>query len=230
MSYLLILKTIYPFPDDNDKIYRIIYELQRITVFELRVRRFANDFRHEWKSLENHITSDPKIVIHCNECIILFLIHYFMSWIYNWLKYLTIAGFAIVAKDGLLCLSIVTSSQLICDVMGTWGTDIVMSYLPIVLTHTNWCKGNLHKWIRTVNIDFSPPGIHGLASKKYIFYDAIGGLPMCVLSYIFAWHRGSSGQRPWVRLLHSLVHCHLARLCEDLFSAAIRDRERSSRG
>ena len=63
----------------------------------------------------------------------------------------------------------------------------------------------------------------------------IGGLPMCVLSYIFAWHRGSSGQRPWVRLLHSLllhslVHCHLARLCEDLFSAAIRDRERSSRG
>ena len=55
----------------------------------------------------------------------------------------------------------------------------------------------------------------------------IGGLPMCVLSYIFAWHRGSSGQRPWVRLLHSFVHCHLARLCKDLFSAAIRDRERS---
>ena len=26
--------------------------------------------------------------------------------------------------------------------------------------------------------------------------DAIGGLPMCVLSYIFAWHWGSSGQRP----------------------------------
>ena len=51
---------------------------------------------------------------------------------------------------------------------------------------------------------------------------AIGGLPMCVLSYIFAWHRGSSGQRPWVRLLHSLVHCHLARLCEDLFSSDTR--------
>ena len=51
---------------------------------------------------------------------------------------------------------------------------------------------------------------------------SIGGLPMCVLSYIFAWHRGSSGQRPWVRLLHSLVHCHLARLCEDLFSSGMR--------
>ena len=46
----------------------------------------------------------------------------------------------------------------------------------------------------------------------------IGGLPMCVLSYIFAWHRGSSGQPPWVRLLHSLGHCHLARLCK-IYSA-----------
>ena len=73
----------------------------------------------------------------------------------------------------------------------------------------------------------------GLSFNSSMLSDAliyIGGLPMCVLSYIFAWHRGSSGQRPWVRLLHSLVHCHLARLCEDLFSAAIRDRERSSRG
>ena len=46
----------------------------------------------------------------------------------------------------------------------------------------------------------------------------IGGLPMCVLSYIFAWHRGSSGPPPWVRLLHSLGHCHLARLCK-IYSA-----------
>ena len=46
----------------------------------------------------------------------------------------------------------------------------------------------------------------------------IGGLPMCVLSYIFSWHRGSSGQPPWVRLLHSLGHCHLARLCK-IYSA-----------
>ena len=46
----------------------------------------------------------------------------------------------------------------------------------------------------------------------------IGGLPMCVLSYIFAWHRGSSGLPPWVRLLHSLGHCHLARLCK-IYSA-----------
>ena len=35
------------------------------------------------KSLANRITSDPKIVIHGNECIILFLTHYFMSWTHN---------------------------------------------------------------------------------------------------------------------------------------------------
>ena len=52
--------------------------------FLSRVRRFGNDFHewrsHEWKSLPNRLTSDKKIVIHCNECIILFLTRYFMSW------------------------------------------------------------------------------------------------------------------------------------------------------
>ena len=35
-------------------------------------RRFANDF-HSWKLLANRLTSDPKIVIHGNECIILYI-------------------------------------------------------------------------------------------------------------------------------------------------------------
>ena len=51
--------------------------------FLSRVGRFGNDFHewrsHEWKSLPNRLTSDKKIVIHGNECIILFLTHYFMS-------------------------------------------------------------------------------------------------------------------------------------------------------
>ena len=84
-----------------------MHELPWITIFGSRVRRFANDFHewrsHEWKSLANRLTSDPKIVIHgklChswkslanrltrdpkivihgNEWIILFLTRYFMSW------------------------------------------------------------------------------------------------------------------------------------------------------
>ena len=52
--------------------------------FLSRVGWFANDFHewrsHEWKSLANHLTSDQKIVIHDNECIILFLTRYFISW------------------------------------------------------------------------------------------------------------------------------------------------------
>ena len=58
--------------------------------FGSRVRRFANDFHewrgHEWKLWANRITSDPKIVIHGNECIILFLTRYFMSWTHNFAK------------------------------------------------------------------------------------------------------------------------------------------------
>ena len=52
--------------------------------FLSQVRRFGNDFHEwrsqEWKSLPNRLTSDKKIVIHGNECIILFLTRYFMSW------------------------------------------------------------------------------------------------------------------------------------------------------
>ena len=58
-------------------------DLPWITIFGSWVRRFANNFHewrnHEWKFLANRITSDPKIVIHGNECIIIFLKRYFMS-------------------------------------------------------------------------------------------------------------------------------------------------------
>ena len=51
--------------------------------FLSQVGRFGNDFHewqsHEWKSLPNRLTSDKKVVIHGNECIILFLTSYFMS-------------------------------------------------------------------------------------------------------------------------------------------------------
>ena len=80
-----------------------MHELPWITIFGSRVRRFANDFHewrsHEWKSLANRITSDPKIVIHGNKCIILFLIRYFISRTQNSAKkQSSIGDFAIVAK------------------------------------------------------------------------------------------------------------------------------------
>ena len=104
--------------------YGIMHELPWITIFGSLVIRFANDFHeswsHKWKSVANCITSDPKIIIHGNECIILFLTSYFMSWTQNSAKTITDRwDFAIVTKDGLFWLSIVTSPQLICDVMRT---------------------------------------------------------------------------------------------------------------
>ena len=64
-----------------------MHELPWITIFGSRVRRFANNFpewrSHEWKSLANRITSDPKYVIHGNECIISFLTRYLKSWTHN---------------------------------------------------------------------------------------------------------------------------------------------------
>ena len=64
-----------------------MHELPWKTIFGSRVRRFANNchewWSHEWKSLANRITSDPKIVIRGNECIILFLTRYLMSWTHH---------------------------------------------------------------------------------------------------------------------------------------------------
>ena len=58
-------------------------------------------------------------------------------------KQSSIAHFAINAKDGLFCINIVTSSQLICDVRRTQGTGIV-SYSSIILALANWRKGDHH--------------------------------------------------------------------------------------
>ena len=72
----------------------------------------------------------------------------------------------VVTKDGLFWFSTVTSPQLVCHIMRKLGTGIVTSYSSIVLAHANWSKSNLHKWITTININFSPPGIHGLVCKN----------------------------------------------------------------
>ena len=80
------------------------------------------------------------------------------------------SSITIDAKDSPFRINIVTSSQLICDVMRTRGTDILTSYSSIVLARAKCRKGDLHQWITTAIIDFSLPGIHGLACKNMFFY------------------------------------------------------------
>ena len=100
------------------------------------------------------------------------------------LKQFSIADFTIVAKDGLFWLKIVTSQQLIYDVTRTGDTGIVTSYSSIVPARANWHKGDLHQWKTAVNIDFSPPGIHGLACKKTYFRPVDDLIDKQVLSFI----------------------------------------------
>ena len=55
--------------------FQDIYLLLWMMIFGSLVKRFANDFHlwlhQSWKLLANRLTSDPKIIIHCNSCIIL---------------------------------------------------------------------------------------------------------------------------------------------------------------
>ena len=101
-----------------------------------------------------------------DECIILFLTCYFMSWIHTFAKH-NCRSVISPLLDGRIRLSIVTSLQLTCDVTRTWGTGIVTSYSSIFLACANWRKSDFHWWIRAVNINFSPPDIHSLACKKH---------------------------------------------------------------
>ena len=99
-------------------------------IFWSRVGWFANDIHEwrsqDWKSLANHLTN----IRSPHE--------------YSITSRISIAHFAIVARDGIFWLNIVTSSQLICDVTRTRGTGIVTSYSSIVLARANWRKGDLN--------------------------------------------------------------------------------------
>ena len=131
------------------KKWRIMHELPWITIFgvtsEVIFQKLHAWRSHDWKVLANCITSDPKIVIHGNECIISFLTRYFLSLNAQFRqKQSSVADFAIVAKGGLFWFSIVTSLQLICDFTRMRVTGTVASFSSIVLSRANWRKGDVH--------------------------------------------------------------------------------------
>ena len=73
---------------------------------------------HSWKSLAKRIMSDPKIVIHGNECIILFLTCHFMSWTHYSAKNNHRSLISQLSPRTVVSDFIVTSPQLICGI--TW--------------------------------------------------------------------------------------------------------------
>ena len=101
-----------------------MHELLWITIFGSQVRRFANDF-HEWRSHEWTCWQIASWVTQKSVFMVTNVSFYFLHAILRHehtipLKQLLFADFAIVAKDGLFWLNIVTSPQLICDVPRTW--------------------------------------------------------------------------------------------------------------
>ena len=145
------------------EIWRIMHSLPWITIFGSRVRRFANDF-HEWrshelKSLTNRLTSDPKIVIHGNECIILFLTRNYMSWTHN------------SAKNNYRSLISPLSLRTAFSVLVSWRhTNVRHWHCNVIFADCCCTRKSAQKRSSLVNngreYRFSPTGIHGLACKK----------------------------------------------------------------
>ena len=58
---------------------KIIHLLLWIMILGLLVKQFGNDFHsrlhHSWKLMANCLTRDPKVIIHSNSCLILYIHH-----------------------------------------------------------------------------------------------------------------------------------------------------------
>ena len=131
---------------------------------------------HEWKSLVNRITSEPGIVILGNACIILFLTRYFMSLIF-FLKIIIDRSFhnCRQKRSFLTWHCCLTTVDLWSHANARyWHCDVI--FVECCCTRKFAQRRSL-QWITIVNINFSSPGIHGLACKKYSIH-------MCVCVYI----------------------------------------------
>ena len=128
-------------------------------------KMFMSDEVNEWKSVPIRPTSDNKISFHGHQYIVLFLTRYFMpDRAHKPTKTLIDCSFCHLRR-GRPFGTLWRQHSSICNVTLTCGTGIVTSYSSIVLARANWRKGDLHWWITTLNINFSPPGFHGLAWK-----------------------------------------------------------------
>ena len=116
---------------------------------------------HEW----------PKIVIHGNECITLFLIRYFIFWTHrsatnNHRSLISPLSLRTVSSDLTLWRHhswSVTSRER--EALALWRHIRRLFLHAQIATKTIFTLVNNSR----VNIDFSPPGIHGLSCKKMQF-------------------------------------------------------------
>ena len=129
-------------------IYRIIYGLAWITIFVTSGVIGQWFFTSDEFTSENHcriISRITKTVIHTNTFINLFLTGYIMPWMHKSIKNNQWSLISPLSQGrSFFWLSIVTSSQLVCNITRTQGTVIVTSNLSIVLARTDWRNSELH--------------------------------------------------------------------------------------
>ena len=102
-----------------------------------------------------------------------YFISYMLFYVFNTpfrYKQSLIPHFAIEVKDGLFWITIVMSSQLICDVMLTRGAGIVTSHSPTVFARANLVQRLSSLVNYNPEYNFSPPIIHGLVCKEHTIY------------------------------------------------------------
>ena len=119
-----------------------MHELQWITILGHEWGDLPIIFTSEEVTSENYMQIASRVTQKSLFTITNVLFYFLRAILCSWTH--KIADFAIVASDGLLWLSIVTSLQLFCDVTRTRVTDTVTSYSSIVLARTKWRKGDLH--------------------------------------------------------------------------------------
>ena len=113
----------------------------------------------KWKSLSKRLTSDKKSVFRVAHSVFYFL---------NTIvcpedpahKSSRTAHFANFAKDGLFDRNVSTVQCVMPS------ERQLVSYSSIIVTRANWSKRRPSLVNKTVDIDFPPPGIHGLARKR----------------------------------------------------------------
>ena len=141
--------------------YHKLYQLRRLYMERYmvtlntdslsRMGRFGNGFRLTYSRKPMHFFISYTLIYALTEHTIP-------------LKPWTIAHFTIFANSRTVFsdLGLWSHFNSICDITLTRGTDIVTSYLSIVLAPSNRGKDDIYLWITNVNIDFSSHGIHGI--------------------------------------------------------------------
>ena len=146
-----------------------MHELPWIKIFLSRVRQFGNDFHewrsHEWKSLPNSLTSDKKKALFMVTNVLFYFLHTILCHEHtNPLR-------TIIERSFRHCCQGWPFLTEHCDVttIDLWRhVNAKYWYCDIIFVFCHCTRKLAQRRSSLVNIDISPPGIHGLACKNMI--------------------------------------------------------------